>query len=82
MRWWTIIQITVNASDFTKVYANITKDRLQYLVTPTSKITDAMTLEFLCVTNKINYFFKKQVKYNQEHPRCKKGQPRTKTGLA
>ena len=24
----------------------------------------------------------KQVKSNQKHPRCKKGQPRTKTGLA
>ena len=35
-RWWTIIWITVNSSDFKKIYTNIAKDDLQYLVTPTS----------------------------------------------
>ena len=35
-RWWTIIRIAVNSSDFKNIYANIAKDDLQYLVTPTS----------------------------------------------
>ena len=35
-RWWTTIWIAVNCSDFYKIYANITKDDFQYLVTPTS----------------------------------------------
>ena len=34
-RWWTIIRIAVNSSNFKKS-ANIAKDDLQYLVTPTS----------------------------------------------
>ena len=35
-KWWTIIQIAVNSSNFKKICANIAKDDLQYLVTPTS----------------------------------------------
>ena len=35
-RWWTIIRIAVNSSDFKKIDANIAKDDLQYLVTPSS----------------------------------------------
>ena len=36
IRRWTIIQIAVNSSKFKKICANVAKDDLQYLVTPTS----------------------------------------------
>ena len=35
-RWWTVIWIAVNSSDLKKIYPNIAKDDLQYLVIPTS----------------------------------------------
>ena len=44
-----IIQAAVTSSDFKKNYANITKNHLEFLVTPTSITTDAMALQFLQV---------------------------------
>ena len=56
---------------------------MQYLVTPTSYITDATALKFLHVTNNINNFLKKQMKnLTKNTPGVKKERPRTKTGLA
>ena len=41
-----IIQAAVTHSDFKKIYANIAKNRLQYLATPTGTTTGAMALKF------------------------------------
>ena len=56
------------------IYIYIAKDHLQYLVTPTSYITDAIALKLLCVwLITLIISLKKQVKSNQKYPRCKKG---------
>ena len=45
-----IIQAAVTCSDLKKIYAKIAKNHLQFLVMPTSTITDAMALKFLLDT--------------------------------
>ena len=40
------LRIAMNSSDFKKICPNIAKDHLQYLVSPTSEITHAMTLKW------------------------------------
>ena len=41
-----IIRAAVTYSDFKKIYANIAKNRLQFLAMPISTTTDAMALNF------------------------------------
>ena len=39
-----------NSSNTLKIYTNVTKDHLQFLATPTSTTTDAMTLKIFADT--------------------------------
>ena len=41
-----IIRAAITHNDFKKIYANIVKNRLQLLATPTSITTDDMVLKF------------------------------------
>ena len=45
-----IIQAAVTRSNFKKIYVNIAKNHLQFLVMPTSTTTDAMALKLFADT--------------------------------
>ena len=47
MEWCTIIWIAATCSNFKKIYANVSKDPLQFFVMSTRSTTDAMGLNFL-----------------------------------
>ena len=52
-----IIGAAVTRSNLKEYYKNFTKDRQQYLVTPTSRTTNAMVLKFFADTNLLSKIY-------------------------
>ena len=50
MEWWMIIQAAATHNNFKKNYANIAKNCLQFLATPSSTTADAMALKYFADT--------------------------------